>query len=139
MPVYSLALLTDHAQCDAVLAIANARLGTLTFRDTETDFRANNATKSAQSIASEMASLNTYITAMTPALAALPAGKEHDELADELRHKTNRRGDLTSQQRKSGSEKLLARELEQALLDPLVPIVQDFIAQVTTHRATLAS
>ncbi|WP_046243447.1 hypothetical protein [Hymenobacter terrenus] len=60
-----------------------------------------------------------------------------DNLANELRQKTDRRDELVARQGKVGPEKLVGRELEQALLDPQIPIVQDFVAQVTAHRGTL--
>ncbi|GAA4350414.1 hypothetical protein GCM10023185_08080 [Hymenobacter saemangeumensis] len=135
---YSLSLLTTYAQCDAVLAAANKKLGTLSFRDTTTDRSVGNTTETATSISNELSSLNTYLTAMAPALASLPAGRERDELGDELRIKTDRRDALLSRQRRVGPEKLVERELEQALLTPQLPLVQDLIAQITAHRATLA-
>jgi hypothetical protein len=136
---YSLALLTTRAQCDAVLAIANEKLKTLSFRDVENDFRVDNTTDTAKGLSDELSGLNTYITAITPVVAGMTAGKERTALADELRRKTDRRDTLVSRQGKVGPEKLVARELEQALLDPQVPIVQDLITQVTAHRAPLTA
>ena len=136
---YSLALLTTRAECDAVLAYANAKLKVLTYRDTTTDYRAEGLGESAQNLKDELQGLNSYITAITPAVAAMDPGKERSKLADELRQRTDRRDNLVSRQGAVGPEKLVEQELEQALLDPLIPIVQDCITQVTTHRATLNS
>jgi uncharacterized lipoprotein YddW (UPF0748 family) len=136
---YSLNLLTTRAQCDAVLAAANEKLKVLTFRDTETDYRTDNISAVAKDLSDELRSLNKYITAMTPTLADLDPGKERDKLADELRRKTDRRDELLSRQGKAGGEKLVIRELDQALLSPQLPLVQDYIAQVTNHRATLTA
>lgn len=136
---YSLALLTTQAQCDAVLTFAREKLKVLSFRDLETDYRADNVSGTAKNISDELKGLVKYITAMTPLLDELDPGKERDEQAATLRRKTDRRDELLARQSKAGGEKLVLRELEQALLDPQLPIVQDFIAQVTAHRATLTA
>ena len=135
---YSLALLTTRAQCDAVLAVANEKLRVLSFRGTETDYRADNTEATATGIQAELTGLNAYIAAITPVVAGMAPGTERTDLSDELRLKTDRRDSLVARQGKVGPEKLVVRELEQALLAPQVPLVQDLITQVTAHRATLS-
>ncbi|RTQ48827.1 hypothetical protein EJV47_14600 [Hymenobacter gummosus] len=137
--VYSLSLLTTRAQCDAVLAVANEKLKVLSFRDIETDYRADNTSATARGLHGELDGLNKYIATMTPVLDTLDPGKERDEQANTLRRKTDRRDELLSRQGKVGGEKLLVQELEQALLEPQLPILQQFIADVTAHRATLSA
>jgi len=139
MAVYSLSLLTTRAQCDAVLAYANDKLETLTFRGQESAFHTSNAGEAATALADELKGLITYITAITPAVAALEPGDERTKLANELRRRTDRRDELVSRQSQSGPEVLIERELEQNLLHPLIPIVQDLINQVTAHRDTLTT
>ncbi|WP_046243443.1 hypothetical protein [Hymenobacter terrenus] len=137
--VYSLSLLRTFAQCDAVLAFAADKLGVLTFRNTESTYRVGNTSDTAKDLSDELQGLNIYINAITPVVTTLAPGKEQDNLANELRQKTDRRDELVARQGKVGPEKLVSRELEQALLDPQIPIVQDFIAQVTAHRGTLTA
>jgi len=137
--VYSLNLLKTWAQCDLVLAMAAEKRKTLVFRDTEGDFRTDNTGKTATDLTNELTSLNAYITAMTPVVAGLPESKERTESTDELRKKTDRRDELVSRQGKAGGEKLVERELGQALLEPQLPIIDDLVAQVTAHRATLSA
>ncbi|MBC8085488.1 MAG: hypothetical protein H7Z21_19990 [Hymenobacter sp.] len=134
---YSLSLLTTRAQCDAVLAMATEKRQVLSFRDTESDYRTDNTTVSATRLSAELTGLNTYITAITPVVAGMDPSDERKSLADELRLKTDRRDTLLARQGEVGPEKLVGRELEQALLDPQIPIVDDLIVQVTDHRATL--
>lgn len=134
---YSLSLLTTRALCDAVLAYVNDRLTVFTFREQESEFHTGNATDTATALSSELSGLVAYITALTPVVTALPAGKSRDMQTDELRRKTNRRDELASRQGKVGPERLVEREFEQALLPPQVTVAQDLIAQVTAHRATL--
>lgn len=136
--VYSLSLLKTWAQCDFVLDLAAAKRKTLVFRDTEGDFRTDNTSKTATSLSNELTGLNTYITAMTPVIATM-VGKERSEAEDELRKKTDRRDELVSRQGKQGGEKLVERELGQALLEPQLPVLDDFMQQVTDHRATLTA
>ncbi|WP_400191428.1 hypothetical protein [Hymenobacter sp. B81] len=136
---YSFNYLTTPAQCDAVLAVAYEKQKVLSFRDAETDYRADNTSATAKSLSDELKSLDQYITAMTPVLAGLNPGKDRDKLADELRRKTDRRDELLARQGKAGAEKLVIRELDQALLAPQLPLVEQFIAQVTAHRATLSA
>lgn len=137
--VYSLSLLKTWAQCDFVLDLAAEKRKTLVFQDTEGDYRTDNTSKVATGLSNELTSLNSYITAMTPVVAGLAAGKGRTEATDELRKKTDRRDELVSRQGKAGGEKLVARELGQALLDPQLPIIDDLVAQVTAHRATLSA
>ena len=134
---YSLKLLTTRAQCDVVLAYAQAKLGLLTYHDTQTGRRTDNLAASAGDIAAELAGLQAYITAMTPVIATLPAGKDRDKQANDLRLKTDRRDTLLARQSQQGPEALVEAELDAALVDTQLPLVQDLVAQVSTHRATL--
>ena len=59
---YSLSLLTTRAQCDAVLAFANAKLDLLNYHDSQTGRRTDNLTASAIKDSSELTGLNAYIT-----------------------------------------------------------------------------
>ncbi|TGE21694.1 hypothetical protein E5K00_15590 [Hymenobacter aquaticus] len=136
---YSLSLLTTRAQCDAVLAYANAKLGLLGYHDAQTGRRTSNLTTSATSDAAELVSLNAFITAMTPVIPTLPAGKNREKQENELRVSTDRRDALLARQGQQGPEVLLEAEAESGLIDIQVPFIQDFIAQVTAHRATLSA
>ncbi|MCB2408211.1 hypothetical protein [Hymenobacter lucidus] len=136
---YSLHLLTTRAQCDAVLAYATAKLGLLTYHDAQTGRRTGNLTTSATNDTSELASLNAYITAMTPVIPTLLAGKNRDKQVNELRTSTDRRDTLLARQGQQGPEVLLEAEAESGLVDIQVPFIEDFIAKVTAHRATLTS
>ncbi len=134
---YSLTLLTTRAQCDAVLAYANAKLSLLTYQTTQAGRRTENLSTSASGMASELTGLNAYITAMTPVIATLPAGKDRDKQTNDLRVKTDRRDALLARQNQQGPEALVEAELDATLVDAQLPLVQDLIAQVTAHRATL--
>ena len=136
---YSLTLLKTWAECDAVLAYCASKQSLLTFHNTETDHRVGNLTTTATSSASELTSLNAYITAMTPVIATLPAGKDHDKQANELRLKTDRRDTLVARRSQTGPEVLIESQLDQSLVDLQLPEVQTLITQVTAHRATLPS
>jgi len=134
---YSLKLLTTRAQCDVVLAYAQAKLSLLSYHDTQTGRRAENLAASAGDLASELTGLNAYITALTPVLVTLPAGKDHDKQANDLRLKTDRRDTLLARQSQQGPEALVQSELDAALVDAQLPLVQDLVTEVTAHRATL--
>ncbi len=134
---YSLHLLSTRAQCDAVLAYAQTKLNLLNYHDTQTGRRAENLASSATDLASELTGLTAYIAAMTPVIATLPAGKDRDRQANDLRVKTDRRATLLARQSQQGPEALIGSELDAALVDAQLPLGQDLIAQVTAHRATL--
>ena len=134
---YSLTLLTTRTQCDAVLAFATARLGLLNYHDSQTGRRADNLTTSATRDSSELTGLNAYITAMTPVVATLPAGKDRDKQTNDLRVRTDRRDTLVARQNQQGPEALVEAELDSALVDVQLPVGNDFVALVTAHRATL--
>ena len=72
-------------------------------------------------------------------IATLPAGKDRDNQAIELRLKTDRRDTLIARQGQVGPEALVKSQLDQALIDLQLPEVQTFITQVTVQRATLPS
>lgn len=134
---YSLTLLTTRAQCDAVLTYAQAKLSLLTYHTTQTSRRAENLSTSASGMASELTGLNAYITALTPVITTLPAGKDRDRQANDLRVKTDRRDALVARQSQVGPEALVEAELDSILVDAQVPLVEDLVTQVTAHRATL--
>lgn len=137
--VYSLALLKTRAQCDAVTAYATAKQKLLTYQDTTTGHRADNLTTSATKDSSELTGLNAYITAMTPVIDTLPAGKNRDQQANDLRLKTDRRDTLVARQGLVGPEALVESELDAYLVDVQTPTVQDLLDQVAAHRLTLNS
>ncbi|SHJ52886.1 hypothetical protein SAMN02745146_3360 [Hymenobacter daecheongensis DSM 21074] len=136
---YSLQLLTTRAQCDAVLAYANAKLSLLTYHDAQTGRRTGNLTTSATNDTAELLSLNSYITAMTPVVPTLLPGKDRDKQASDLRLKTDRRDTLLARQNQQGPEALIEAEAEGGLVDVQVPLIEDLITQVTAHRATLSA
>jgi hypothetical protein len=134
---YSLQLLTTWAQCDAVTAHATAKKKLLTYNDTVTGHRADNLTTSAGSMASELIGLNAYITAMTPVIPTLPAGKDRSRQENDLRLKTDRRDSLLARQGEVGPEALVESEFDAYLVDVQMPAVQDLLDQVAAHRLTL--
>jgi len=134
---YSLKLLTTRAQCDVVLAYANAKLSLLNYHDTQTGRRADNLTASTLNDTSELTSLNAYITGLTPVVATLPPGKDRTRQENELRLRIDRRDTLLARQSQQGPEALVEAELDATLVDAQLPLVQELVAQVTAHRATL--
>ena len=74
---------------------------------------------------------------MTPVIATLPEGKDRDKQTNDLRVRTDRRDTLVARQNQQVPEALVESELESALVDTQLPLVQDLITQVTAHRATL--
>ncbi|WP_210518210.1 hypothetical protein [Hymenobacter terricola] len=136
---YSLSLLKTHADCDAVLAFCTSKSGLLNYHNNQTDHRAENLTASATGLASELTGLNAFITAMTPVIPTLPAGKDRDKQENDLRVKTDRRDTLVARQGQTGPEALVESQLEQNLVDLQLPAVQELVDLVTAHRATLAS
>ena len=136
---YSLHLLTTWAQCDAVTAYANGKKKLLTYHDNETGHRIDNLTTSATKDSSELTGLNAYITAMTPVIATLPAGKDHDKQANDLRLKTDRRDTLVARQGQVGPEALVESQLDSHLVDVQTAPVQDLLDQVAAHRLTLSA
>ncbi|UOQ53577.1 hypothetical protein [Hymenobacter cellulosivorans] len=136
---YSLHLLTTRAQCDAVLTYAKAKLDLLGYHDAQTGRRTSNLTTSANNDASELTSLNAYIAAITPVIPTLPPGKNRDKQVNELRVSTDRRDALLARQNQQGPEALIEAEAEAGLVDIQVSFIEDFIAKVTAHRATLSA
>lgn len=134
---YSLSLLTTRAECDAVLAYAQAKLSLLTYQNTQTGRRTENLATSAGSTASELTGLHAYIAAMTPVITTLPLGKDRDRQQNDLRVKIDRRDTLLARQSQTGPEALVESELDSTLVDTQLPLVQDLLTQVTALRATL--
>ncbi|PJJ54421.1 hypothetical protein [Hymenobacter chitinivorans] len=96
-------------------------------------------TSSATNDTAELTSHNAFITAMTPVIPALPAGKNREKQENELRVSTDRRDALLARQNQVGPEVLVEAEAEAGLIDIQVPFIQNFIAKVTAHRATLSA
>ena len=70
-------------------------------------------------------------------VATLPTGPDRTKQENELRKSNDRREELVARQVQSGPNKLIEREVNQALIAVQVPVVQDLITQVTAHRATV--
>ena len=137
---FPVALLTDHAMCDAALDDLQTELDDLTFRQTSYDHRDSKASTRATDITDDISSLDKDITSLNTQLATLAAdSKIRPRREAELRAAVKRRGDLGAAVVTRGpvSAFRLAVNLRQIVVQ--VAELNQAKTEVTAHRATLSN
>lgn len=135
---YPVQLLTSIADCDAVLADAQAELRTFQVRSSVLDLRDDNTTASATETAAELTDLDATIALLTPLIPTMAAGSKL-RLTNEraLRTASRRREDLTLAQPTRSGVAALLQALDARQIQVQVTEIEQCIAEVTAHRATL--
>lgn len=131
-------LLTTQAQCDDVLDDLQTELKDFTIRQTNYDYRDEKATDRAADLNQEALTLDRDIADLNRELAAMaPDSKRRPRAEADLRAYTKRRGDLSARTAQNPVTAFrLAVDARQVAVQ--VPELQQAIAEVTAHRATLA-
>ena len=135
---YSVNLLTNAADCDAAIAMADSELRDLQHRADNLDYSRENSTESATEVQAEMASLDAEITALNtiiPTLAAGTKARRSNEIS--LRRATNRQAILNDKQDSRGPVALLIRELQLAQVQAQITETTAFKAEVVARKAAL--
>ncbi len=137
---FPVALLTDHAMCDAALADLQTELDDLTFRQTNYDHRDSKANTRATDITGEISDLDKDITSLNSQLATLATDSKYRPRREaELRTAVKRRGDLGAVVVTHGPVAAfrLAVNLRQIVVQ--VAELNQAKTEVTAHRATLSA
>jgi hypothetical protein len=71
---YSVNLLTTVADCDSVILVAEKEKADLSFKKTSVERQKDTYASNSISIDADIAATDAEITALTPVVAALPAG-----------------------------------------------------------------
>jgi capsule polysaccharide export protein KpsE/RkpR len=131
-------LLTTIADCDAVLTEAQAELRTFQVRESVLDLKDDTTTASATATAAELTDLDATIAQLTSIIPTLSAGSKIRRTNERaLRTATRRREDLTLNQPTQNAVTALLKALDARQVTVQVAEIQQFIAEVTAHRATL--
>ncbi|MDB5271074.1 MAG: hypothetical protein JWP58_4114 [Hymenobacter sp.] len=135
---YPVQLLTNIADCEAVLTANEAELRELQVREAVLDLRDDKTSATATNTAAELLSLDASIALLTPMIPTLPAGskiRHTNELA--LRQATRRREDLNTAQPTRGPVAALIQALDLRQVQVQIAEIQQCIAEVKAHRESL--
>jgi hypothetical protein len=138
--IFPVSLLLTWADCDAVLSALNLELRVFTVRDSVLDLRSDQATGRATGKATNRQTLTDTIARLTPLVAGLTAGSMERLTNERLLKTATRRLEDLNEVPATGTGAavtafLQAVDVRQVAVQ--VPELNDAIAQVTTHRATL--
>ncbi|GAA4033919.1 hypothetical protein GCM10022409_17810 [Hymenobacter glaciei] len=135
-------LLLTWADCDAAKESLELELRVFTVRDSVLDLRADQATDRATDRASTRQSLTDTVARLTPLVAGLAAGTA-ERLTNErlLRSATRRLEDLNVAPVAGAGAGVTAflQAVDVRQVAVQVPELQQAIAEVTAHRATLTA
>lgn len=139
MVVYSLHLLDTRVACDAVLGPAYRLQAQLTNRDTNLDFGNTEDEARAQIARAELIGVTAELGAASSVLAALPAGASAKRTQYEIKQAQLEARQRTLQGRGGDTAATLDNELDAARNEADLAVVNDYIAQIEAHKATLAA
>jgi|GEM_PF-3593531 len=135
--VYSFHLITLPSQCDSLIAISERDKRTLEARRQSLTVRAENSALDVQDNAIDLISLNAQLSACLASLANLPEGPNKEkEITKKMDLELKIRRANEDDNRLSTVSQLL-REYDVELLDAQIAKMEDFIAAVIAHKATL--
>lgn len=129
--------LKTKEECDQAIDLANERKEELEYEQTVHGKELKDDNLSVQAAKARLIEVNAQITGTTAALAALPAGKYKDTVVSRLRRLNDRKDNLEDQLKNSGAAALIDAELGAKLLEIQVTEIDNFIADVSAHKATL--
>jgi len=140
--IFPVHLLLTWAHCDAVLTALGLERRVFTVQDSVLDLRSDQATDRATAKATERQNLTDTITRLTPVVAGLTAGTV-ERLTNErlLKAATRRLEDLNvvPATGAGGAVSAFLQAVDVRQVAVQVPELDDAIAQVTAHRATLTA
>lgn len=136
----SVNLLTDVAQCDAVIAVIDERLRVVNKRETGADYQRDGATGAAAVVAARLAKLPGIIAGLTTDLAAETAGTAaHRKVDEELTEAQYELKELGFRQAERGPVYLVLREVDVDEAEDFRTSPEASRVAVVARRAVLAA
>jgi hypothetical protein len=134
---YTLSLLTTAADCDTVLKYAANDKKDLEYKKLQLSRSLDDISENSAEIEAQIVSLTNEVTTLTNVIAGLADGNYKNDQVKKLKRAEYNLFLAQSRKSKNGSPAQLERELELEQAEQQLVSVNDFIGQVTTHKATL--
>lgn len=134
---YSISQLSTVEECEAVLTQAQKQKEDLEFSKTSKDRNRTRYAEQSVRTDADLQAINGEISVVELIIAGLQIGEVKDEMDVKLKRLEYRKFLLEERNENYGLVALLDRELDVALVEAELTALDDFIAQVEAHKATL--
>ncbi|HSC54079.1 MAG TPA: hypothetical protein VLC98_10675 [Phnomibacter sp.] len=134
---YSVSRLTTVSECDAAIMQANDLKGDLEFENTLLTRERVGRERTAIQIDTNLVSVTAQLAAFQAAREVMQPGIDRDNMDSTIRRLNDRKENLEERKAKTGNLALLDNELEQSRNSLQITEIDDFIAAVEVHKATL--
>lgn len=134
---YSLTLITNRADCQTVIDLANNKKQVLEYQKMGLAIDGSNAGTNNVNFEAELASATAEAAALQTVLAALPEGPVKDETTVKFMKADLRRATLQLRKNTNGSISILEREHDVACIEQSMAQTDAYIQALTTRLAEL--
>jgi hypothetical protein len=134
---YTVSLLTNKPDCQALIDIATAEKAGLNYKKTGLLRQSQSATLTAAEIEAELASVNAELTALQTIIATLPDGPTKEDAIRRFKKADYKKVLLEGRKGKYGVFSILEREYDIACIDLDITEADAFITAVTTRMNEL--
>lgn len=134
---YTVSMLTNIPDCQALIDIANAEKSALNYKKTGLQRQSQSATLTAAEIEAELAAVNAELTALQTIINNLPSGPTKEDAIRKFKKADYKKVLLEGRRGKYGVLSLLEREYDIACIDLNIQEADTFITAVTDRMNTL--
>ena len=134
---YTVSLLTNKPDCQALIDIANAEKETLSYRKTGLLRQSQSATLTSAEIEAEITSVNAELAALQTVINNLPDGPTKEDAIRKYKKADYKKTLLEQRKGKYGVLSLLEREYDIACIEHDIAETDDFITAVTDRMNVL--
>ena len=134
---YTVSLLTNKPDCQALIDIANAEKETLSYRKTGLLRQSQSATLTSAEIEAEITSVNAELAALQTVINNLPDGPTKEDAIRKFKKADYKKTLLEQRKGKYGVLSLLEREYDIACIEHDIAEADDFITAVTDRMNAL--
>lgn len=134
---YTVSLLTNIADCQALITIANAEKETLSYRKTGLERMSQSATLTSAEIEAELTTVAAEIAALQTVINSLPDGPTKEDAIRKFKKADYKKTLLEQRKGKYGVLSLLQRQYDIACIEHDIVEADDFITAVTDRMNVL--
>ena len=135
--IYTVSLLTNKPDCEALLEIANAEKATLLYRKTGLLRQSQSATLTSADIEAELTTVNAEIAALQTVINTLPNGPTKDDAIRKFKKADYKKTLLEGRRGKYGVLSLLEKEYDIACIDHAITETDAYITALTDRKNAL--
>jgi len=135
--MYTVSLLTNRPDCEALIAIATAEKDDLNYRKTGLLRQSQNATLTSAEIEAELSSVNAELSALQTLIDNLPDGSIKEDTIRRFKKADYKKVLLEGRRGKYGVLSILEREYDIACIEHDIAEADAFITAVTDRMTAL--